>query len=83
MPLAVYYARRGNIVAHRQTMQGTYLGGMIVAGGLTLIPGRLNFEILFGASDGLGGMWGSAIGIGSAILVFIALVMYDKRARSV
>jgi uncharacterized membrane protein len=40
LPYAVWNARRGNIVAHRKTMRGIYLGGCIVAGLFTLLPSR-------------------------------------------
>jgi uncharacterized membrane protein len=40
LPRAVWQARRGNVTAHRQTMRGIYLGGCIVAGLFTLLPGR-------------------------------------------
>lgn len=83
MPLAIWYARRGDIDAHKKVMQGTYIGGMLVAGGLTFLPGRLNFEIFFGDGYGIGGMWGSVIGVGAAILVFVALLVYDRRVRNV
>ena len=80
LPLAIRFARRGNIHAHQQAMQGTYIGGMLIAGGLTFLPGRLNFEILFGESIGIGGMWGSVIGVGSAVVVFFLLLANNRRA---
>lgn len=36
----VYLARR-NVAGHRKTMQGIYVGACVVAGGFTLLPGRL------------------------------------------
>lgn len=49
--LAVIAARRGDIARHRNIMKGTYVGGMLIAGGFTFLPGRLNHEIFL--SDGL------------------------------
>jgi uncharacterized membrane protein len=40
LPGAVIAARRGNIKVHRQSMRGIYIGGCIVAGLFTLLPGR-------------------------------------------
>ena len=43
--LAVRYARRRNLTAHRQTVIGLYLGGVIGAGGVTFLPGRLMHDV--------------------------------------
>ncbi len=58
--VAVLAARRGNFAKHRSIMKSTYLGGMIVAGGFTFLPGRLNHDIFFGEknwSGFAGGHW--------------------------
>ncbi len=47
VPLAIFYARRGNIQAHLSTMRGLYVG-LLVAGGFALLPGRLVGTLLFG-----------------------------------
>jgi uncharacterized membrane protein len=49
LPRAVWQARRGSIVAHRQTMRGIYIGGCVVAGLFTLLPGRVLGSMLWGA----------------------------------
>ncbi len=41
LAVAVYFAITGRISAHRHTMTGIYVGGLIVAGGFTLMPQRL------------------------------------------
>ena len=41
VPVAYFAARRGNIKTHAGNMTGLYIGGILVAGGLTLLPGRL------------------------------------------
>lgn len=46
--LAVAYARRGRIRQHRRTMMGMYVGGLVLAGLFTLVPGRLMHGVLFG-----------------------------------
>jgi uncharacterized membrane protein len=42
------YARRHNIRAHRQSMLGVYIGGLLIAGSLTLLPGRIMHTVFFG-----------------------------------
>ncbi len=39
--------REGNIKAHRASMMGLYFGGLVIAGLLTFIPGRIMFRIFF------------------------------------
>jgi uncharacterized membrane protein len=45
---ALYYARRHNIRAHRRSMLGVYIGGILIAGSFTLVPGRIMHTVLFG-----------------------------------
>ncbi len=45
---ALWNVRRGNIRGHRNAMLGLYFGGILIAGGLTLIPGRLLHHVFFG-----------------------------------
>jgi uncharacterized membrane protein len=40
--------RRGNISGHRNAMLGLYVGGLLIAGGFTLFPGRLLHRVFFG-----------------------------------
>ena len=53
--LAVWHIRNRRVVAHAQTMVGLYLGGVIVAGGVTFLPGRPMHEVFIDDS-GLGYM---------------------------
>jgi uncharacterized membrane protein len=46
LPVAVAQARRGQIEAHRGSMRGLYIGGCIVAGVFTLLPGRFLGSLL-------------------------------------
>jgi uncharacterized membrane protein len=41
LPLAIWQIRRGNVLAHRRTMTGLYVGGCVVAGLFALAPMRL------------------------------------------
>ena len=45
---ALYYARRHDIPKHRRSMLGVYVGGLLIAGSLTLLPGRIMHTVAFG-----------------------------------
>ena len=45
---ALWNVRRGDIKGHRNAMLGLYVGGLLIAGGLTLLPGRLLHHVFFG-----------------------------------
>lgn len=46
--LAVRAARRGDVASHRGWMLGMVWGGLVIAGGFTLLPGRIMHAVLFG-----------------------------------
>jgi uncharacterized membrane protein len=48
LPLGVSYARGHNVRGHRMTMLGLFLGALLIAGGFTLVPGRLMHQVVFG-----------------------------------
>ncbi|MDX2158165.1 MAG: DUF2306 domain-containing protein [Hyphomicrobiaceae bacterium] len=48
LPLAIHAARSGKIRRHRSTMVGMFIGALVVAGLLTLLPGRIMHAVLFG-----------------------------------
>jgi uncharacterized membrane protein len=48
LPFGVVHARRRRIAGHRQVMTSLYIGGCLVAGAFTLLPGRLLGGALFG-----------------------------------
>nr|WP_271165275.1 DUF2306 domain-containing protein [Brevundimonas intermedia] len=48
LPMAVYAARRHKVQTHRRAMTGMFVGGLIVAGALTFLPGRLMWAVFFG-----------------------------------
>lgn len=45
---ALWSVRTGNIKAHRSAMIGLYIGGILIAGALTLLPGRRMHAVFFG-----------------------------------
>ena len=51
VPRGVWYIRQGNVQAHRKTMRSIFIGGCIVAGVFTLLPGRFLGRLLW---QGLG-----------------------------
>lgn len=48
LPYAVWRARVGDIRAHRYAMIGTFIGALVIAGGFTLLPGRIMHAVVFG-----------------------------------
>jgi uncharacterized membrane protein len=48
VPLAVVHARGGNVRAHKWNMIGNFVGGLVIAGLFTLVPGRIMHAVLFG-----------------------------------
>ena len=47
VPTAYIASRRGNIKRHRYYMIGLYFGGILVAGGFAMFPGRMLGDLLF------------------------------------
>jgi len=45
---ALWNARRGDVKGHRWAMLGLYFGGLIFAGALAFIQGRLMHRVFFG-----------------------------------
>lgn len=45
---ALWNVHRGNIEGHRRAMLSLYIGGLLLAGGFTLLPGRLMHRVFFG-----------------------------------
>src|SRR6202022_5141787 len=46
LPLAIYKIRTGDVRGHAQAMKGLFIGGLVIAGGFTLVPGRLLGNVL-------------------------------------
>lgn len=49
LPMGIAAVRRRDIARHRKTMTGMYVGGMLVAGLFTFLPGRLMWDVVFTA----------------------------------
>ncbi len=48
LPMAIFAIRKGRVGSHASGMTWTFVGGLIVAGAFTLLPGRLMWEVFFG-----------------------------------
>jgi uncharacterized membrane protein len=48
LPMAIWAIRNRKVQIHRRAMTGMFVGGLLVAGALTFIPGRIMFETFFG-----------------------------------
>jgi len=45
---AIWFVRKKNIHGHKRAMVGLYVGGLLIAGGLTFLPGRMMYRLFFG-----------------------------------
>jgi uncharacterized membrane protein len=48
VPTAWFAIRRGRVTSHKRAMISLYVGGILIAGGFTLAPGRFLHDLLFG-----------------------------------
>lgn len=48
LPMAIFAIRNRKVQAHRRAMTGMFVGGLVVAGALTFLPGRVMFEMFVG-----------------------------------
>ena len=48
LPAGVIAARRHKVLVHQRTMTGLFLGGMVIAGAFTFLPGRLMWRVIMG-----------------------------------
>lgn len=47
LPMAVYAARRHQVARHRRAMMSMFFAGLLLAGLLAFLPGRLMWELFF------------------------------------
>ncbi|MBI1251968.1 MAG: DUF2306 domain-containing protein [Alphaproteobacteria bacterium] len=48
LPIGVWAIRRRNVGLHKRMMTGLFVGGLVVAGAFTFVPGRLMWTVFFG-----------------------------------
>lgn len=75
---SVYFARMGEIKHHMRIMQGVYLGGIVIAGGLTFLPTRIMNEVVFGN----GGDDFLILLVGGLLFVFLFVAVFRQRRRA-
>jgi uncharacterized membrane protein len=49
IPMAIYFAHRHNIRGHARTVIGIFIGGLVIAGLFTFVPGRIMHAVAFGS----------------------------------
>jgi uncharacterized membrane protein len=47
LPIGLLAIRQRNVARHRQFMTGLFTGGLLIAGALTFLPGRLMWRVFF------------------------------------
>ncbi len=48
VPASIIHARRGNIVGHKRSVTGMFIGGLVIAGIFSFLPGRFMWLWVFG-----------------------------------
>jgi uncharacterized membrane protein len=48
LPLAVWAAHRHAVERHRRAMTGIFFGALVIAGLVTVVPGRIMYKVVFG-----------------------------------
>ena len=48
LPIGILRAHRHDVTRHRRTMLGLFIGGLVVAGLFTFVPGRIMYHVVFG-----------------------------------
>ena len=51
LPMAVVAIKRKNVKMHRRLMTGLFVGGLVIAGAFTFVPGRLMFQVFLGCGE--------------------------------
>ena len=49
LPLAIWHARHHDVRQHRRAMLMLFTGALVIAGGFTLLPGRVMHAVVFGS----------------------------------
>jgi uncharacterized membrane protein len=55
LPWAIYKIRTGDVRGHARSMKGLLIGGLVIAGIFTLVPGRLLGNLLWQSVRSYGG----------------------------
>jgi uncharacterized membrane protein len=49
LPLGIWHAHRHDVRRHKNAMTALFIGALVIAGALTLLPGRIMHAVVFGA----------------------------------
>ncbi|MEL7429158.1 MAG: hypothetical protein AAFN43_04075, partial [Pseudomonadota bacterium] len=81
--LAILQARAGRIHDHRRTMRSIFIGGNVVAGIFTFLPGRLNYDIFLARAHGQSNAltYGFLIPFGAGLAVLIVSLYIAWKAQ--
>jgi uncharacterized membrane protein len=78
LPLGLWHARKHHIRQHATTMIGLFIGGLIIAGAFTFVPGRIMHDVVFGTASSHERCWPVVTENGGSILVGTSQVTVDK-----
>ncbi len=81
---AIYMARQKNIKAHKQIIVANYIGGNLIAGGFTFLPGRTNFDIFFSTINlpNIPLEYGVALSLGAGLAVAATTYFISLRTNT-
>ncbi|MDJ0612130.1 MAG: DUF2306 domain-containing protein [Rhizobiaceae bacterium] len=84
LTLAVYFARKGRIGDHKRTLISVFIGGNIIAGGFTFLPGRLNYDIFLAGLMDVKIQSGSLmlLSLSAGITVLVATIISIRKSRT-
>ncbi|MCB1459253.1 MAG: DUF2306 domain-containing protein [Nitratireductor sp.] len=79
---AIWLARHHRISAHRKTMQGVYLGALVLAGLFTFVPGRIMHSVLVEPLTRHSGIAGPVLGLVFACALSASLLAIWRVKRN-
>ena len=82
LAIAILYAKTGRVSEHKRTMIANFVGGNLIAGGFTFLPGRLNHDIfladfLESGAPGISLVW---LSIFAGFTIFVVTFVSVRRA---
>ncbi len=80
---ALWAIRNSNVAAHRSAMRSTYFGGLLLAGGFTLVPDRLMYRVLLQPlfPDGFQFSIDASVIVGLLFAVVFGLAIWGRFSR--
>lgn len=80
---ALWAIRNGNIAAHRTAMRSTYFGGLLLAGGFTLVPDRLMYRVVLQPlfPEGFQVSVDTSVIVGLLFAIVLGLAIWERFSR--